>query len=195
MRNISFWTLSKARFSYHNPDGIRAAKVDKDQTSSCGFVFDKTHPAQSVSTHIELKSAMDTKELLALNLNNRPWSTLFSVMKTWKKCDTHTTKWGKTYKCREKSCGVNSWERRQNSLKLKTIKSVKACDAFPFRDKIIRILRCFNIVFQRPDRYFQSLWKWFSPRLNAIKFLPVIDYRLKFVKMQVLVKSILLWQQ
>ena len=44
----------KRRFPYYNGDGTWADKVDKGQTSSCGFVFDKTHPAQLVSTHIEL---------------------------------------------------------------------------------------------------------------------------------------------
>ena len=42
---------------------------------------------------------------------------------------------------------------------------------------------------------FQSPSKRFCPRPIATKFSPVIDYELKFVKMQFLVKSISLWQQ
>ena len=42
---------------------------------------------------------------------------------------------------------------------------------------------------------FQSLQKWYYPCPIATKISPVIDYELKFVKMQFLVKSISPWKQ
>ena len=56
------------RFPCYSPDGAVADKVDEGQTSFCGCVCDKTHPAQSVLAHIELWSEMDTKELLGTEL-------------------------------------------------------------------------------------------------------------------------------
>ena len=60
--------LAVKRFPCYNPDGTVADKVDEGQTSFCGCVCDKTHPAQSVLAHIELWSEMDTKELLGTEL-------------------------------------------------------------------------------------------------------------------------------
>ena len=48
------------------------------------------------------------------------------------------------------------------------------------------------MVFKRPYPYFSIALKVTKPCLIAIKFSPGIDYRLKFVTMKVLVKSILL---
>ena len=58
--------------------------------------------------------------------------------------------------------------------------------------KEVEIIRCFDMVFKRPYPYFSKALKVTKPCLIAIKFSPGIDYRLKFVKMKVLVKSILL---
>ena len=49
-----------------------------------------------------------------------------------------------------------------------------------FRKLNINNVPCFDIVFQRPYRYFSMALKSFYPCLVAIKFSPMIDYRLKF---------------
>ena len=60
-----------------------------------------------------------------------------------------------------------------------------------------RSLRCLETVFGHGDHtdVFQSPLKWFYPCPISTTFSPVIDYELKFVKMQFLVKSISLWEQ
>ena len=50
-------------------------------------------------------------------------------------------------------------------------------------------LRCFNTVSRRPYPCLSVALKWFYPCMIARKFSPVIDYELKFFKMQFLVKS------
>ena len=57
------------------------------------------------------------------------------------------------------------------------------------------VLRCFDTVFRRPYRCFWIDLKVIYPCLIATRFSPVIDYELKFVKIQFLVKSISRWQQ
>ena len=52
------------------------------------------------------------------------------------------------------------------------------------------VLRCFDTVFRRPQRCSSIDLKVIYAWLIATRFSPVIDYELKFVKMQFLVKSI-----
>ena len=65
----------------------------------------------------------------------------------------------------------------------------RSCFTVPI---ICDCLRCFDTVFQRPYRYFSVALKVIFPCPMAMKFSPIIGYGFKFVKMYVLVKSILL---
>ena len=81
----------------------------------------------------------------ALNLNNRPWFTLHVLgNEDREKCNTRTTMWGETYKCQGKIKLEGLIQRKEDKihLKLDTIKSVKACNAFLFSNKIIRVSYC-----------------------------------------------------
>ena len=91
---------------------------------------------------------------------------MFSVMKTEKKCNTRTTVWGDTYKCRGILAGLIQKKEDKIHLKLNTIKSVKACDAFPFSKKIIRVSYC-AIAYMHT-----SLFLFPSCRHDSFRFSP-----------------------
>ena len=52
-----------------------------------------------------------------------------------------------------------------------------------FVNILVHLIKCFDTVFQTAYRYISIALKVFFPCPIAIKFSPMIDYRLKFVKM------------
>ena len=102
----------------------------------------------------------------ALNLNNGSWSMHATCSRKWKnaihapRCEGTLTSVG------EKLAGLIQKKEDKIHLKLNTIKSVKACDAFPFSNKIIRVSYC-AIAYMHT-----SLFLFPSCRHDSFRFSP-----------------------
>ena len=128
--------LAVKRFPCYNPDGTVADKVDEGQTSFCGWIV-------CVIKHIQLSQFRHTlnyglkwipRSFWALNLNNGSWSTVHVLgNEDREKCNTRTTMWGETYKCRGKTCRVNLKERRQNSFETEYNQICQGLRCFSFQ--------------------------------------------------------------